>query len=231
MFEGYLRFRFKHAAALIAAGALLMACSLPLSLPALGGSDSPDSGGGEVRDDEGPPIAPLECPSTDQKATLTFDHDLTFGLEGVGQFGVAVKGTYQINIIHSIATYEPGEKVGVYNFTDGPIPVVLSAIGFKDCEDGEGTTNMRASVSGTCFDGTLTLIIQEYYEAGSVTMVCGQGDNRKKVEIPIPIAPLEQPIIWPMSYPQLAGGGTMQKSVPFAGVGGSGGMKYTLTMP
>ncbi|MBN2084551.1 MAG: hypothetical protein JW748_04950 [Anaerolineales bacterium] len=223
--------RFTRAAALMAAGFLLTACSLPLSLPGLGGVDAPASGGGQDLEGGEPPIVPLECPKTDEKATLTFRHDIQFGLEGVGQFGIAVSGTYQINIIHSIATYQPGDRVGVYNFTTGPLPVVLTAKDFEDCENGAGATNMRADVLGNCYDGTLTLIIQEYYEAGSVTVMCGEGDDKEPVEIPIPIGPLEQPVTWSMPYSQLAGGMTMRKQVPFAGMGGSGGMSYTLTMP
>lgn len=224
--------RFKRTAALLAAGILLMACSLPISLPGLGGDEAPASGGGgEAQNGDVPPNVPLECPKTDEKATLTFNHNIQFGLEGVANFGVSVTGTYQINIIHSVATYQPGDRVGVYNFTTGPLPVVLTAKDLENCENGKGTTSMRADVLGTCNQGTLTLFIQEYYEAGSVTVMCGEGEDKDEVEIPLPIGPLEQPITWSMAYSQLAGGMTMTKSVPFAGMGGSGGMSYALTMP
>jgi hypothetical protein len=227
------RFPFhpKTAAAILAASFLLMACSLPLSLPGLGGSDVPASDGGGEPEDAPEKIPELECPKYDTKATLTFNHNIKFGIEGVGRFGIAVNGAYQINIIYSASTNEPGDRVGVYNFTTDPLEVVLTAEDLENCEKGKGTTSMRADVNGTCNKGTLTLNIQEYYEAGSVTVLCGEGDDKEEVEIPIPIGPLERPITWSMSYSQLSGGLVMPKSVPFAGMGGSGGMSYKLTLP
>jgi hypothetical protein len=224
--EHNLRMRFSGRAALLAAGILLAACNL-LALPGSGGANG--SGAGEGTPAGGLPTRSLPaCPKDDTRATLTFDHDIKWGLEGVGQFGIAVKGSYQVNLIESIATYEPGSQVGIYNVTTGPLPVTVSAIGLKGCADGKGATNMRAYVSGTCVDGTLTLFIQEYYEAASVTVMCNEGKD--KVEIPIPVSAMEKPVVWSIPVSKLSGV-PVEKPVTFSGLGGSGGMTYRLTLP
>jgi len=224
--------RSNHAAALMAAGALLMACSLPLSLPAgLGGDDAPASGGGGADAGEDIPPVPLDCPKTDTTASLTFNHDIQFGIEGVGRFGVTVTGTYKINIIESIHTTEGGERYGVHNVDTGPLGVRLTVEDLENCDKGSGTTSMRADVTGSCINNQLTLIIQEYYEEGQVTVLCGEGDDKEEVPIPLPLAALEKPIILTMSYMELAGKGSVNKFEPFLGMGGSGGWNYLVFLP
>jgi hypothetical protein len=226
--EKRLRVRVPGRAGLLAAGILLTACSL-LSLPVSGGSGGSGAGEGEGTPAGGSATRSLAaCPQYDTRATLTFDHDIKWGLEGVGQFGIAVAGSYQLNLIQSIATYEPGAKVGIYNVSSDPLPVTVSAIGLKGCADGKGATKMRAYVSGTCIDGTLTLYIQEYYEAASVTVMCNEGKD--KVEIPIPVSLMERPVVWSLPVSKLSGV-PVEKPVEFSGLGGSGGMSYKLTLP
>ncbi|MBN1438523.1 MAG: hypothetical protein JW929_03860 [Anaerolineales bacterium] len=232
----------RRAAALLAAGFLLLACSLPLSLPAgLGGGSAeesgdadgaPASGGGEGQADapEDYPPLPLTCPSDYTTASLTFNHDIKFGVEGMGRFGVTVSGTYKINIIHSISYTQGGERHGVSNIDTGPLTVRLTAEDFENCEKGTGTTSMHADVSGNCLDDTLTLIIKEYYEEGQVTMLCGEGDDKEEVPIPLPLKPLEEPRTITVSYSQLAAKGSANKFFPFSGMGGSGGWNYILIL-
>jgi hypothetical protein len=222
--KGRSSFNLKGAGVFAAAAFLLLSCNL-LAAPALGGSDS---GGGENATVDIPPV-PIGCPTEDIRATMTFSHDISYGLPGAGMFGLKVQGSYEVNIVKSIATYEPDAKVGVYNLNHGPFPVTVTAKDFKGCTDGQGKTDLRALVNGTCINGTLTLYIQEYYEAASVTIMCGEKKDQK-VEIPIPVGAMEQPIVWTVPIGQLAGGGT-QKTVDFSGEGGSGGMTYLLKMP
>jgi hypothetical protein len=51
------------------------------------------------------------------------------------------------------------------------------------------------------------------------------------VEIPIPVGPMEQPVVWSLPVSTLSGGMPVEKTVKFAGMGGSGGMTYKLSMP
>ena len=220
--------RFRRAAVLAAGAVLLLSCSL-LSLPVSGGSNGDaDSGDGDVENNE-IPLAPLACPEKNTMATLTFDHDITWGLPGVGMFGLKLNGSYSINLIQSSVTQDPALKLGIYNISTGPIQATVTAKDFKDCTDGEGKTNMRAYVTGTCIDGTLTLNIQEYYEAASVTILCGTKKDQK-VEIPIPVGAMERPVVWAMPIGTAADTGAT-KTVGFSGEGGGGGMKYTFSIP
>jgi hypothetical protein len=228
MIDRFRSFRWGRAAALAACSLLLLSCSL-LSLPISGGSNSSaDSSEGDVEDNE-IPLAPLMCPAKNTMATLTFDHDVTWGLPGVGLFGLKLNGSYTINIIQSAVTQDPAKKLGIYNISTGPIPVTVTAKDFKGCNDGQGKTNMRAYVTGTCIDGTLTLNIQEYYEAASVTIMCGEKKDQK-VEIPIPVGAMERPVVWTLPIGTTADTGATKK-VDFSGEGGSGGMTYTVSMP
>jgi hypothetical protein len=220
--------RLGRMAVLAASAFLMLSCSL-LSLPIPSGSDTgADSGGGEAGTPE-IPLALLTCPEANTTATLTFGHDISWGLPGVGMFGLKLNGSYQINVIRSSVTQDPALKLGIYNISTGPIPVTVTAKEFKGCTDGQGKTNMRAIVTGTCINGTLTLYIQEYYEAASVTIMCGEKKDQK-VEIPIPVGAMEQPVVWAMPVGTTAGSGAT-KDVEFSGEGGSGGMTYIFSMP
>jgi hypothetical protein len=222
--KGQSSFTMKGTGVFAAAAFLMFSCNL-LAAPALSGSDS---GGGENPAGDFPPV-PIVCPTEDTRANMTFSHDISYGLPGAGMFGLKVQGSYEVNIVKSIATHEPDAKVGVYNLNHGPFPVTVTAKDFKGCTDGQGKTDLRALVNGTCINGTLTLYIQEYYEAASVTIMCGEKKDQK-VEIPIPVGAMEQPIVWTMTIGQISGSGH-QKSVEFSGEGGSGGMTYLLQMP
>jgi hypothetical protein len=228
MSKRFRSFRCVRTAALAACSLLLLSCSL-LSLPVSGGSRSDsDAGGGDPESNE-IPLAPLNCPEKNTSATLTFDHDVTWGLPGVGMFGLKLNGSYTINLVRSAVTHDPAEKLGIYNVSADPIPVTVTAKDFKGCNDGQGTTNMRAYVTGTCIDGTLTLNIQEYYEAASVTIMCGEKKDQK-VEIPIPVGAMERPVVWTLPIGTTADTGAT-KTVDFSGEGGGGGMTYTVSMP
>jgi hypothetical protein len=234
MSERFNPIRLKHAAALLAAGVLLIACSLPVSLP---GAGAPETGTATptptlkfAPNGPGAPTSqPLaECPEVDTQASLTFDHNVEWGLEGAGKFGVAVKGAYQVNIIKSDTAEKPGTMAGIYNLNTGPFPATVTANGFKDCSDGQSETAMFAVVTGTCIHGVLTLNIVESYDPTSVTILC--NENKDKVDIPVPISSLFAPVTWTIPISQLSAGGA-EKQVPFMGVGGSGAFMYTLTLP
>jgi len=101
---------------------------------------------------------------------------------------------------------------------------------FKDCDDGTASTNMRVYVTGTCIDGVLTLHIQEYYEESSVTIMCGK-ERDKKVEIPLPIGAMEQPVVWSLPiFDVYQNTAVPEYSVPFLGLGSSGARVYTLSV-
>jgi hypothetical protein len=227
--------RLQHVTVLLAAGILLMACSLPLSLPESGipesGIETPTPTPTQWlvpdRPEEPGPTPFDKCPKTSIQATLTFDHNIEWGLEGTGQFGVAVKGTYLVNIVESEVANERDTMTGVYNLGTGPFLVTVSAKGFKDCTDGQGETSMQAFVTGTCIGDTLTLNIEEVYEAASVSILCNKDD---KVDIPVPLSAMMAPITWSTPIAQLSAGGA-EKQVPFMGMGGSGAMTYKLTIP
>ena len=212
-------------AALFLTACLLGACNLPLALPGSGGT--PSGSGANPGEDgngsgaDGGNTVPLSCPQEGASATLTFNHDVTWGIPGTGQFRIQVNGQYQIHVIESILVHDPAEKLGVYNESNHPV-----AIGIRDCEDGKGSTNMRAIVSGRCYQGQLTLIIQEYYEESSVGIIC---DDHDPVQIPIPVSAFEKPVEW-TSPVGLLYGAVATKSVPFVGEGASGGMNYTLSI-
>lgn len=222
--------RFKHTAALLAAGILLMACSLPLSLPGVDTSGTPTPTPTMKIGQEGPEGATPEplvaCPDYGMQATLTFDHDIDWGIEGAGKFGVAVKGSYQIHVVKSDVVHDPESMEGIYNLGKGPFLVTVSVTGFEDCTDGENETTMRAIVTGTCIDSTLTLNIEEVYEPASVKIMCDDD----LVDIPVPLSAFLAPVTWSMPISTLSGAGA-DKHVPFMGMGGGGEFFYNLTLP
>ncbi len=226
--------------------AFLVACSVPLSFTGTGdgGSESEAAAGeddvstsGEsdsVNGSEGDSFGEYDipsvsgvCPVDNTSGVLEFNHNIEWGVAGMGKFKIEVQGAQLINIIRSIATYEPEDKVGVHNVSTEPIPVTVSAIEFRNCDDGSTTTNMRATVTGTCIDGVLTLYIQEYYEEGSVTMMCGD-ERDDAVELMFPIGAMEQPVTWSLSMFEVYET-TPEYLIPFLGQGGSGGRKYILS--
>lgn len=228
MIERFRSFRCGRMAALAACSLMLLSCSL-LALPVSGGSNSDsNSVEGDPESNE-VPLAPLNCPEKNTMATLAFNHDITWGLPGVGKFGLKLNGSYTINLIQSAVTHDPALKLGIYNISTAPIPVTVTAKEFKDCTEGEGKTNMRAYVTGTCTDGALTLNIQEYYEAASVTIMCGEKKDQK-VEIPIPVGAMERPVVWTLPIGTAADTGA-SKTVKFSGEGAGGGMTYTVSIP
>jgi hypothetical protein len=206
----------------------LGACNLPLSLPVEGetpAGSGADAGEGRSGENDVDPVS-LICPQEGATATLTFNHDLTWGIPGTGQFRIQVNGQYQIHVIESILVHDPADKLGVYNESTHPIPVTVSAVDIRDCTDGKGSTNMRAIVSGRCYQGQLTLNIQEYYEESSVGIVC---DDHDPVQIPIPVSGFEKPVTWTVPVGQIYGT-VAKKKVPFVGEGADGGMNYTLSL-
>jgi len=226
--------------------AFLVACSVPLSFMGTGDesneseaaageedvsrsgeSDSVDGSAGDTfGEDDILPVSGV-CPVDNTNGVLEFNHNIEWGIAGMGKFKIEVQGAQLINIIRSIATYEPEDKVGVHNISTEPIPVTVSAIEFRNCDNGSTTTNMRATVTGTCIDGVLTLYIQEYYEEGSVTIMCGD-ERDDEVEIMIPVGAMEQPVTWSLSMFEVYET-TPEYSIPFLGQGGSGGRKYILS--
>jgi hypothetical protein len=237
MSERLVPIRLTRAAALLVVGALLAACSLPFPLPGAGSpqtvgvSPTPTPTRTPETGIQGPAstVSPLaECPEFDTWATLTFDHNIEWGVPGTGQFGVATKGSYQINIVKTDVTYGPNARAGVYNLSGGPFPVTVSLKGFKDCSDGQSETVMNAVVTGTCSNGMLMLNIEEVYEPTSVTILC--NEDKDEVDIPVPISALMAPITWSIPISQLSAGGA-EKQVPFMGQGGNGVFTYRLTLP
>ena len=204
-------------------------CSLPISLPGVESTKTPTPtpyiGPGGPGGSTPRPLA--ECPEHGTQATLNFDHNIEWGIEGAGMFGVAVKGAYQVRIVKTDVIHEPDSKEGIYNLSTGPFLVTVSVKEFEDCTDGANESNMRAIVTGTCIDGMLTLNIEEVYEPTSVTIVCDDDDQ---VDIPVPLSALLAPITWSMPISTLSGAGA-EKQVPFMGMGGSGAFTYNLTLP
>jgi hypothetical protein len=213
---------------LLSAGILLLGCS---QLNALLGTGEVTEGGQTEGDasasEESEPVR-LVCPPDGATGTLTFNHDISWGGGGV-TYGLTVQGSYRVHVIQSIATYDPGTPVGVHNIDTGPLTATLTVKGLPDCTEGSGETKMRAYVTGSCFNSQLTLKIEEIYEAGQVTVFCGEKKD-KKAEILLPVGALEKPIEWKMSISSITSGG-LPKSIPFKGMGAKGGWNYTFSMP
>ncbi len=189
---------------ILVASFILVACNTPFSL--FGGEgddvlreDASDSEyeieGEAVLTDEIWPVPPAVCPTKDKIGTLEFKHHLEWGMAGIGKFRIDVEGSYAVNIIESIATHEPEDKVGIHNLPKESFAVTISVVDFRDCADATATTFMDLEVRGTCIDGVLTLYIDEFYQEDSVTIMCGKNRD-KPMPIVIPIAAMEQPVVW-----------------------------------
>lgn len=219
---------------ILVASFFLSACNAPLSL--LGGDDESPAGtevpGDEDADSESSEFddlpVPAHCPAEDDHAVLDIDHNIDWGVPGKGTFKVEVQGTQLINFIHSIATHEPNEQVGIYNLSTEPLKVKVSALGFEDCNDGTAETTMRVVVQGTCFDGILTLYIKEIYAGTSVTMMCGT-DRDDEVEIPLPFSTTLKPVEWIMNITD-AYTSVQELPISLMGQGATGLRLYKLTL-
>jgi hypothetical protein len=165
------------------------------------------------------------CPTVANLGTLEFKHYLEWGMDGVGQWRIDVEGSYGVNIIQSIATYEPEDKVGIHNLPKESVPVTISVVEFRDCANAKATTYMDLEVQGTCIDGELKLYINEFYREGSVTIMCGD-DHDKPLPITIPLAAMERPVEWTIALSELVLG-EQEVSVPFMGAGLKGERTYT----
>ncbi len=221
--------------AILLASAFLVACNTPFSL--FGGEgddglreDASDSSSEIEADailtDEAWPVPPAVCPTKAKLGTLEFKHHLEWGMAGVGQWRIDVEGSYAVNIIESIATYEPEQKVGIHNLPKEPVKVTISVVDFRDCANATATTSMNLEVRGTCVDGELTLYIDEVYMEDSVTIMCGKNRD-KPMPIEIPIAAMEQPVVWKILLSDLFL--VEQKyTVPFMGAGLTGEREYKM---
>lgn len=177
-----------------------------------------------VLTDEIWPVPPAVCPTKDKVATLEFKHHLEWGMAGIGIFSIDVEGSYAVNFIESIATHEPEDKVGIHNLPKDPVKVTISVVDFRDCANAKATTYVDLEVRGTCVDGVLTLYIDEFYQEDSVTILCGE-DRDKPLPIQIPIAAMEQPVVWTILLSDLWLKPQDYK-VPFMGAGLKGERTY-----
>ncbi len=170
-----------------------------------------------VLTDEIWPVPPAVCPTKDKIGTLEFKHHLGWGMAGIGKFSIDVEGSYAVNFIESIATHEPEDKVGIHNLPKEPVVVTISVVDFRDCADASTTTLMDLEVRGTCVDGELTLYIDEFYQEDSVTIMCGENRD-KPLPIQIPIAAMEQPVVWTILLSDLWLDSQVA-TIPFMGAG------------
>jgi hypothetical protein len=222
------------------ASSVLVACNSPLSLF---GGDETESTSGDVEarsDDESDSESEMDesdifeddistvpipaCPTIANIGTLEFKHHLEWGMDGVGQWRIDVKGSYGVNIIQSIATYEPEDKVGIHNLPKASVPVTISVVEFRDCANAKATTYMDLEVRGTCTDGELKLYINEFYREGSVTIMCGD-DHNNPIPIAIPLAAMERPVEWTIALSALILE-EQKVTVPFMGAGLKGERTY-----